>query len=160
MHFQPFSLSQFLHKWPPKRLNLNIILTVCRSDLSRPHYEPRWVEDFFFENAEGVRFLRSELQTALESWLLAHIRGNFTAGIVVIYIWEILVRFWKSTWIFAWYLSTFGIRHPAYQKNQNCVGSPKIAFLDPNNLAKRKKTSFPKIKIRCLTEYRGPLILK
>ena len=44
-------------------------------------------------------------------------------------------------------------RHPTYQKSQNCAGSSKIAFLAPNNLPRRKKTSSPKIKIWVLCEY-------
>ena len=114
----------------------------------------------YFQNAEGVRFLRAELQTALTSRLLGHIRTDFTPGTMLIHILQILVRFWKSTWIFAWYLSFTRIVHPAYQKFQNCVGNPKIVFLAPYNLEKRQKPPFCKFEILSLTEYRAPLILK
>ena len=47
----------------------------------------------FSEMAEGVRFLRAELQTALTSRLLGHIRADFTHETMMINILQILVRF-------------------------------------------------------------------
>ena len=70
----------------------------------------------YFQNAEGVRFLGVQLQTALTSRLLGHIRADFTHGTMMIHILQILVRFWNSTWIFAWYVDTSNITHPVYQK--------------------------------------------
>ena len=102
--------------------------------LDRPT-SPRESETFF-RKCEGVRFLRAELQTALTSRLLGHIRVDFTHETMMINILQILVRFWKSTWIFAWYPSSKEIIHPVYQKLQNCVQFIPVMLQQSNS--KRK----------------------
>ena len=79
---------------------------------------------------------------------------------MMIYIWQILVRFWKSTWIFAWYVDTIRITHPAYQKTQNCVMDPKIAMIHSNSHRKQENNAIWKFEKLVLGEDWAPLILR
>mgnify|MGYP004271484253 CR=1 FL=1 len=145
-HFQRKWCSEFLHKWPPN-------LTYFRWSRGPKSIRPLWTvlpalvsRGHFSEMTEGVRFLRAELQTALTSRLLDHIRVDFTHETMMTNILQSLLRFWKSTWIFAWYVDTIRITHPAYQKMQNCVVDPKIAMIPSNSHGKQEKTHFENSK--------------
>ena len=75
------------------------------------------------------------------------------------HIWQILVRFSKSTWIFAWYLKLPNWRHPIYQNVQNLVRNTNNAFSSAKTFPNHQGNKILEIDFRSLWQRGRPLIL-